>query len=164
MLEYTEVAPLLKLRQQHEGESLEISIEDLCEMEMQVGLAKMHRRLETERRSQSLQFILGFWPLVMGFLLAAIAPALCEVLAAFKPWGMGLIFPFAVLSSRPELHLSGSTAGVLQSLALYGQFPIEALLAKIACRNRVTFFGVVTRMAGFNLMAVTLLVLLNTAI
>jgi hypothetical protein len=164
MLEYAEIAPILKLRQQSDAEMAPISIEDLCEIEMQVGLAKMHNRLEAERRSHAFKNFVGYWPLAMGFLLACIAPALSELLSAFKPWGMGMIFPFVVLCGRPELHLSGPTSGMLQHFVLYAQFPVEALLAKSACKGRVGFFAVIARVAGFNLMGAVLLMLLNQGI
>jgi hypothetical protein len=135
-------------------------IQELGKMEMQAGLAKLHSRLQSERRKQSMRYWADFWPVGVGLVLAFFAPQLSDLLSQFK-WGMGIMFPYVVLAGRPELHLSSSMAGILPQVILYAQFPIEGLLARSASKPHVTLAAVIGRVACFQILASTLLVLVS---
>jgi hypothetical protein len=135
--------------------------EEIAGQEVQAGLARHRREAREERRRHSLEFWAGFWPVVLGFILACFAPQLRDFLAQFRPWVMGAVFPFAVLAGRPELHLGTTLESVLPQVMLYAQFPLEGLLATIAFSGRVTIFSGTARMAYCHAMAATLLLLVS---
>ena len=151
------------LCESEDGRTLPVN-EDVASQEVQAGLARHRGRQREERRRHSLEFWVGFWPVVAGFVLACFAPQLSQMLAHSRPWAMGLVFPFAVLASRPELHLGTTLASVLPGMLLYLQFPIEGLLASVAFSGRVTLFSGTARMAYCHAMAAALLLLVSGAV
>lgn len=100
--------------------------------------------LRVQRFKEFLRWIGRLWPIAAGLLLGMVAPQLHALVVRFEPWGMWIVFPFAVLARRPELHAGGQTGRNLPMLILYVQFPIEGLIARMVLRNRVT----VPRVAG----------------
>lgn len=99
--------------------------------------------LRAQRMRRSLRSLLKLWPVALGVALAFLAPHLYAVVDRFEPWGMWLVFPFAVLACRPELH-AANQLGNLPMLVLYAQFPFEGVVALLALGRRVT----VPRVAG----------------
>jgi hypothetical protein len=156
--------PGLKSHAQVESVYSPLSFEQVGRLQMQASLDKMNTQLKEERHKESLKSLIGFWPLGVGLVMACLAPLLSDILTPIKPWGMGLVFPFVVLSERPELHLSSYFAATVPQVMLYAQFPIEALIAKIGSKGRVTLFEVAMRVATLQVLAIALLFLLNQAI
>ncbi len=140
------------------------SFPDLGRVQLQAGLAKLHIQLEADRRKQSKRLLVGLWPVLVGILLALLAPAMSEGLSIFQPWGMGIVFPFVVLSGRPELRLGGSIFGDLPHVMLYAQFPIEGLLARSLFQRHYTSIGVAGRLICVHVMAAVLLILVSGAL
>jgi hypothetical protein len=140
------------------------SFADLGRAEMEAALAKLHLQLESDRRKQSKRNLVGLWPVIIGVALAFLAPALSEVLSIFQPWGMGIVFPFVVLSGRPELHLGGSIFGDIPHVMLYAQFPIEGLLARSLFMRHYSSMGVAGRLICVHAMAGVLLILVSGAL
>jgi hypothetical protein len=137
-------------------------IEMVWKTEMDAAIARLHRRLESERKRLTRQYWLRFWPVAVGIAVACFAPALRETLdLLFKPWGEGLVFPFVVLLERPELHLHSSS---LPNLMLYAEFPIEGFIAKCSISGKVTPLAVFGRVLCMHLLAGTLLLILSGAI
>jgi hypothetical protein len=99
-------------------------------------------RRAQERHNKRMQSLLQSWPIGVGILLALCAPIMSEVLSAFKPWGMWLVFPFVELMARPELHMGGDFQQMAPQAMLFLQFPLEGLMAKKFLRGRVTVRGV----------------------
>jgi hypothetical protein len=131
-------------------------------MEMDAAIARLHRRLELERKRLSRQYWFRFWPVAVGITVAFVAPQLRETLdLLFKPWGEGLVFPFVVLLERPELHLHSSS---LPNLMLYAEFPLEGLLAKSTISGKVTPLAVLGRVVCLHLLVGTLLLILSGAV
>lgn len=137
---------------------------DLNRMEFEAGLAKLHTQQDAEQRKRSTHNLIGLWPVVVGIVLALLAPALSEVLAIFKPWGMGIVFPFVVLSSRPELHLGSSFLGNAPHMVLYAQFPVEGLIARSLFMRHYSSIAVAGRLFSLHILAAVLLVLVSGAI
>jgi hypothetical protein len=140
-------------------------IEMMWKMEMDAAIARLHRRLELERKRLTRQYWARFWPVAVGIVAACFAPELRETLDLFfKPWGVGLVFPFVVLLERPELHLHGTLATALPHFMLYAEFPLEGLLAKSIIVGKVTPVAVFGRVACLHLLASTLLIMVSGAI
>jgi hypothetical protein len=140
-------------------------IETMWKIDMDAAIARLHRRLEAERKKMTRQYWARFWPVAAGIAVACFAPELREMLdLLFKPWGEGLVFPFVVLLERPELHLHGTLATALPHLMLYAEFPLEGLLAKSIIVGKVTPVAVFGRIACLHLLASTLLLMVSGAI
>ena len=90
-----------------------------------------------ERRHKRVQSLVSSWPIGAGILLALCAPMLSDILSAFKPWGMWLVFPFVELVARPELHMGPQFAQSAPQVMLFLQFPLEGLMAKKFLKGRV---------------------------
>ena len=140
-------------------------IETMWKMDMDAAVARLHRRLELERKRITRQYWARFWPVAVGIAAACVAPELREMLnLLFKPWGESLVFPFVVLLERPELHLHGVLATALPHLMLYAEFPLEGLLAKSVIVGKVTPVAVFGRIACLHLLATTLLLIVSGAV
>ena len=140
-------------------------IEAMWKTDMDTAIARLHRRLELERKRITRQYWARFWPVALGIVVACFAPELRETLDLFfKPWGMGLVLPFVVLLERPEMHLHGTLATALPHLMLYAEFPLEGLLAKSIIVGKVTPIAVLGRVACLHLLAATLLLMVSGAI
>lgn len=140
-------------------------IETIWKMEMEAALARLHRRLEAERRKLTRQYWVRFWPVFAGLVVASIAPELKEMLnLLFWPWGMGLVFPFVVLCGRPELHLGSHLAAALPQFMLYAEYPLEGFFAKCIIKGKVRPLAVIGRIACLHLLAGALLLLVSGAI
>jgi hypothetical protein len=140
-------------------------IEMMWKVEMDAAIARLHRRLELERKRLTRQYWARFWPVAAGIVAACFAPELRETLdLLFKPWGEGLVFPFVVLLERPELHLHGTLATALPHFMMYAEFPLEGLLAKSIIVGKVTPAAVFSRVAYLHLLASSLLLIVSGAI
>jgi hypothetical protein len=140
-------------------------IELIWQKEMDLALERLHKRLEAERKKLSRQYWARFWPVAVGIGMTFFAPTLKEILNLFfHPWGMGLVFPFVVLSGRPELHLGSHWASVVPQWMLYLEFPLEGFLIKSIITGKVKPMAVLGRLACLHLMAAALLLMVSGAI
>lgn len=114
-----------------------------------------------QRRRASMRSGLRLWPIAVGLLLALFAPALGAFLTRSHPWGMWLVFPFALLAGRPELDVSGHLARILPQVILYAQFPVEGLLARMVLRRHVTLPGVTGQIVYFHFLAAVQLAMVS---
>lgn len=105
-----------------------------------------------------------FWPVAAGALLALVAPQLHALMARFEPWGMWLVFPFAVLAGRPELHVPVRFVQSLPLIVLYLQFPLEGLAARVILQRRITAPAVAGQIMYFHYLAGLQLLMLSGAV
>jgi hypothetical protein len=114
-----------------------------------------------QRRRESMRNGLRLWPLAVGLLLAAFAPALCAFLSRSHPWGMWVVFPFTLLARRPELEWNTQIARILPAAILYAQFPLEGLAALLVLRRHVTVSGVTGQIFYFHFLALVQLIMVS---
>jgi hypothetical protein len=114
----------------------------------------LNDRQSRERHNKFIQGLVASWPIGVGMLLALCAPMLSDVLAIFKPWGMWIVFPFAELCRRPELHMGSEFQQMAPQVMLFLQFPLEGLMAKKFLRGRVTIGGVAGQVFIYHLLGV----------
>jgi hypothetical protein len=124
-------------------------------------LAAFHRGLQAERRARELRLLASLWPVAAGLLLGVFAPTLKAIVASRAPWAMTAVFPFFILSGRPEVRVLGEFARTLPALVLHAQFPLEGLFAWTFLRYRVTVFGVSGQVLCFHFLGAFQLWLLN---
>ncbi len=117
-----------------------------------------------QRRRQWLRWLGNLWPVAAGLALGLEAPKLYALMVKFEPWGLWLVFPFAVLACRPELHAVGQLVRNLPVVVLYAQFPIEGLIARLALRRRVTVSGVAGQVFYLHYLAGLQLVMIGGAV
>jgi len=108
-----------------------------------------------ERRSKLFRGMVNSWPIAAGMVLGLCAPLMSDILTAFKPWGMWIVFPFVELLSRPELHMGAQFQQAAPQAMLFLQFPLEGLLAKKFLRGRVTVSGVALQVFFYHLLGAT---------
>jgi hypothetical protein len=117
-----------------------------------------------QRRKAWLRWVGKLWPIVVGVALGLAAPQLYKVVVKFEPWGLWLVFPFAVLACRPELHAIAQLVRNLPMVVLYLQFPLEGLIARLALRRRVTAGGVAGQVFYLHYLAGLQLVMIGGAV
>jgi hypothetical protein len=118
----------------------------------------------SERRKIARQKMKKLWPLAVGVLLGAVAPQMHALMARFEPWGLWLVFPFAVLACRPELHTLGQLIRNLPQIVVYLQFPLEGLLARLILKRRITVRAVAGHVCYFHYLAGLQLLMLSGAV
>ncbi len=124
----------------------------------QVMFCRWHRE---QRRRRRVGWMLRSWPIAVGLLLALCAPALCAFLTRSHPWGLWLVFPFALLAHRPELDVNDKIAHLLPQVILYAQFPLEGLVARMVLRRHVTIPGVTGQIFYFHFLAAVQLAMVS---
>ena len=120
--------------------------------------------LQRQRRKRFWRGVGKLWPIAIGAALGAIAPQLHAVVSRFEPWGLWLVFPFAVLGCRPELQVLGQIVRHLPLVLLYAQFPLEGLIAILALRLRVTVPGVAVQVFYLHYLAGLQLLMISGAV
>jgi hypothetical protein len=120
--------------------------------------------LRTQRQRQWLRGMVNLWPIAAGLVLGLMAPQLSALMARFEPWGMGLVFPFAVLAGRPELQTGNPLISNLPLLVLYAQFPLEGLVVRLLLGRRVTVPGVAGQVFYFHYLAGLQLLMIGGAL
>jgi hypothetical protein len=116
-----------------------------------------------QRRRRWLGWLGNLWPVVIGLVLGLEAPKLYTLMVKFEPWGLWLVFPFAVLACRPELHVLAQLVRNLPVVVLYAQFPLEGLIARLALR-RTTVPGVAGQVFYLHYLAGLQLVMIGGAV
>jgi hypothetical protein len=137
-----------------EGSGAASSLDLLDRLEQARARARTQRAHERERRQESIEKLLQSWPIVVGMGLACIAPLLRDLLTPFDSWGMRILFPFVLLSARPEMQWGETVTRMLPETVLYLQFPLEGMLAKMALRGRVTVSGIAGQLCLIHFLAV----------
>jgi hypothetical protein len=143
------------------GMSLDFSELDEESRALQIRSAVRAMRRE-EIRQRFTRDLMRNWPLAVGLVLACLAPALRDLAASFGPWGMRILLPAVSLVNC--LQQTGSRVMVFAGqIALYGQFPLEAVIIKAILRGRVSPGSVAGQLALFHFLGVVLLWLLGSS-
>ena len=132
--------------------------------QLAAGLAAFRKRLRAERRAQHLRQLASFWPVALGLVLGAFAPALRTALAGYAPWITTAVFPLFLLAGRSPISMSFAIAQTLPLVMLYAQFPLEGLLVRMILTHRVTVFGVCGQVCCLHILGAAHLWLLNGAL
>jgi hypothetical protein len=131
--------------------------------ERAASLAILRRRQRDERRAQRMRRLISWWPVGAGLMAGCAAPLLERAAQFFAPWGMTLVFPLVVLAQRPELQ-AGGPMHLLPAAMLYGQFPLEGLLARAMLRRQTRALPVAGQALLLHLLGVAEVLLLNGAV
>jgi hypothetical protein len=132
--------------------------------ELVARLAQFHKRLRAERRARQLRQLATFWPVALGLLLGALAPALRTLLAGYAPWVTTAVFPLFILAGRPPIPMNFASAQTFPLVLLYAQFPLEGLLVRMILKHRVTVFGVCGQVCCLHLLGAAHVWLLSGAL
>ncbi|MGH9606555.1 MAG: hypothetical protein ACRD3N_12755 [Terracidiphilus sp.] len=136
----------------------------LSRFQLKAARATIHTQEIEERLRLRLLQLGALWPVALGFGMGCYAPQMHKLLAQLPQWVMWLVFPFAILAGRPELHLYGEVSRILPLIAVYAQFPIEGLLARYVLRNSVTVPDVAREVLLFHFLGVAQLWLVSGAL
>jgi hypothetical protein len=114
-----------------------------------------------QQRRRWLGWMVRLWPVALGTILGLLAPQLRAFLVQSHPWGMWVVFPFALLARRPELQFNEAIGRILPPLILYLQFPLEGLMARLVLRRHVTVPCVTGQILYFHFLGALQLVLVT---
>lgn len=93
-----------------------------------------------EKRGAKPSFLSIVWPILIGGVLAFIAPKLLDALTApdaHLDWVARAVFPFVLIASEPQFRLYGEYSSQLPQFLLLAQFPLEGILTTINLRRRL---------------------------
>lgn len=136
-------------------------MEMMRNLELQASLAELRSLQSMERRNRFVMNMVDRWPIAVGLILAAFAPALQAMLVASAPWAMNFVFPFVVLAGRHELHLTGFLAHYLPLVVLYAQFPVEAMIAKKVLKRHIKISGVAMQIFFYHFLGIVQIMLIT---
>jgi hypothetical protein len=128
--------------------------------EIRTAVRKM-RHLELRQRFT--RSIVQSWPLGVGLVLACFTPLLRDLAAIFDPWGAWILLPLASLLNCQQLHLAPGIRTMAEPWALYGQFPLEAIVIRFALKGRVSLGAVITQGVISHFLAAVFLWLLDAS-
>jgi hypothetical protein len=92
------------------------------------------------KRGAPPSFISVVWPILIGGVLAFIAPRLMDVLTApdlHLEWAARAVFPYVLISGQPQFRLYGEYSSQLPQFLLLAQFPLEGILTTYNLRRRM---------------------------
>ena len=138
-------------------------VAELERRELARQLAILYKRIRAERRRERLDQLATYWPVGVGLLLAAFAPAMLAYLAAVFPGMEAAVFPLYALSNSTDLRLSGALAQSLPLILLYAQFPLDGLLARMFLSQRVTLTGVCAQVSCYHFLGTVYVLLVSGA-
>jgi len=127
---------------------------------LEIRLAARTRH-QIARDERSRREMMQNWPLAAGLVLACFAPWLRDLAALFNPWGTWILLPAASLVNCKELPIDSGIRSIAAQFALYGQFPIEAVMIKSVLRGRVNLGAVISQVALFHFLAAVFLWLIE---
>jgi hypothetical protein len=118
-----------------------------------------------ERLAQSAQktwhsSILSWWPVVVGFVLAAYAPELRLILSSLGEWGIRFFMPMVAMAYQFEGTSLRSLSHDLPQIALTVQFPLEGIFVRRTLRRGASLRLVIVLMLMLHLVSTILLWLL----
>jgi hypothetical protein len=119
---------------------------------------------DIQRRKQFVRLAGKLWPIAAGLLLGLFAPELRALMMKFEPWGMWLVFPFALLAGQPEFRTIAQAVHNLPLVVLYLQFPVEGLIVLLALRRRVTVPAVAGRVFYLHYLAALQLLMIGAVV
>jgi hypothetical protein len=123
--------------------------------------ANVYTRSMEGRRERAKLNLKQKWPLAAGLILACFAPWLRDLAGLFAPWGTWILLPAISVVESPQLALSSEVRAIAGQFALYGQFPIEAVIIGSILKGRVKLRAVLGQLALFHTLAAVLLWLLS---
>jgi hypothetical protein len=130
--------------------------------ELEANLAVLQARRDADRSNVLFERLIHLWPLWLGIVLGVFSPAIQILAKAAGPSCMALLFPFVMLAKRPEIQV-GPITHFLPTVMLYGQFPIEGLLARIVIKRRIRPWDVAWHVLMFHLLGIAELLMLSGA-
>jgi len=89
------------------------------------------RRTRDHHKKHEHSKLISWSPVLIGCVISIFAPDLLKLAMQYPPYGTWAIFPFVLVSGRPELGLSEEMTRQLPQVMLYLQFPLEGLLSKL---------------------------------
>lgn len=92
------------------------------------------------KRGAKPSFLSIVWPILIGGVLAFIAPKLMDILTApdmHLEWLARAIFPYVFIASEPQFKLYGEYSSQLPQFLLLAQFPLEGILTTFNMRRRL---------------------------
>ena len=131
--------------------------------ELALQLAALHKRMRSERRWERLEQLATYWPMGLGLLFAAFAPALHAYLAAILPGVDAAVFPFHTLLELADFRIGGGLVQSLPLILLYAQFPLDGLFARMFLHQRVTFTGVCAQVSCYHFLGTIYIFLVSQA-
>lgn len=138
------------------------AVDALYQREMQVNLAALEEQRRKSRRYESASTWLEYWPFAVGIAISCFTPQMHDLVQAFKPWGMWILFPFSSIANRPEVSTGNQIINNMPLFFMYAQFPIEGLMARFALRKHVTVLRVVGQVLFLHLFALVELWLISS--
>src|SRR5208283_2807926 len=69
-------------------------------LQIAARVAAVNKQLRRERRARSFRYWASFWPVAVGVLLGAYAPALHDLAAGYAPWVATLLFPLSAVVAQ----------------------------------------------------------------
>lgn len=105
--------------------------------------------------------IASWWPVGLGIYLAGFAPEWHAMAVDAGVWAVRIAFPFALLVTHREIGLDSRLVTILPQAALYLQFPLEGLLAKLALDRGKSLRAVIAQLAIVHAVATVALWLLS---
>ena len=137
------------------------AIDALYAMETEANLVALRERQRHNKRERALTHYMEYWPVGVGLLISLVAPQIHDLLLPNESIGMSLVFPLVVIAGRPELYMGDKLAALLPAVMLYLQFPLEGFIARTMLKGKVTVTAVLGQVLLYQLMAITLIWLLN---
>lgn len=108
-------------------------------------------------------FLQYCWPAIFGFMLAVITQTIWnKVDTNWGDLGLRIVFPFVLLSGRPEFGFGPELTKSLPQLMLYLQFPLEGLLVSFSLSRRMTFSRAIVQIAFLHFIGAFVLWLLTS--
>jgi hypothetical protein len=93
-----------------------------------------------EKRGARPTFLSIVWPMLIGGVLAFIAPRLLDFLTApdaHLEWAARAVFPYVLLAGEPQFRMYGDYTSQLPQFILLAQFPLEGILTTFNLRRRM---------------------------
>jgi len=138
-------------------------VAELERRELARQLAALHKRIRTERRWERIAKLATCWPVALGLILAAFAPAMQAYLATGFPGLLATVFPLNALFSFTDLRIPGGLGQSLPLILLYAQFPLDGLFARMFLSQRVTLTGVCAQVSFYHFLGSVYIFLVSGA-
>ena len=128
--------------------------QELQRLHIAARVEAVKKQLRRERQERLFRYCASFWPVALGVVLGAYAPALHDLAASYAPWFATLLFPLSIVAQQREIHLSLGMAQALSAVMLYVQLPLDGWLARRLLRPRPAVWSVCGQVTCFHALAV----------
>lgn len=127
-------------------------------------LAPSPNEPEDEQDEESTPGFLQYcWPAIFGIMLAVITQTIWnKVDIDWGEVGLRIVYPFVLLSGRPEFGFGPELTKSLPQLMLYVQFPLEGLLVSFSLSRRMKFSLAMVQIGFLHFIGAFVLWLLST--